>query len=227
MNATSAAPPKDGKLIWIIVGVVVVVAGIAALVVARGSGEEKAANQTGSVEVGEGDATGTTIEGAPADALPVYDAALAEDPAVGMTIPAVTGTGFDGEEVTIEPGGDAKILMFVAHWCPHCQDEVPRVVAALEEEPLPEGVELITVSTSVKPGADNYPPQDWLAREGVDGPILADDEDATVAATYGLSAFPYFVVVDSDGKVVARASGELSTEQFAALVDQAEAGAAA
>lgn len=224
MNASPAAPPKDGKLIWIIVGIVVVVAGIAAVVVARGSGQEKADNQTGTVQVGDGDATGTTIDGAPVGSLPVYDATLAEDPAVGMTIPSVSGTDFAGDEVAIAPGGDAKILMFVAHWCPHCQAEVPLIKEHLDESPLPDGVELITVSTSVKPGADNYPPQDWLASEDWEFPVIADDEASTVAAQFGLSAFPYFVAVDADGKVVARSSGELTTDQFDAMVDAAAGG---
>jgi thiol-disulfide isomerase/thioredoxin len=126
--------------------------------------------------------------------------------------------------VSIAPGGDAKVLLFVAHWCPHCQREVPRIQAYLDENPLPEGVELITVSTGVRPDGDNYPPSEWLAREGWQAPVLVDDDQGTVAATYGLSAFPYFVAVDSDGKVVARASGELSTEDFAALVDVAQQG---
>jgi thiol-disulfide isomerase/thioredoxin len=220
------APSSDGKLIWIVVGIVVVVAGVAALLVARNSTESDAGDQTASVQVGSSDeATETSLGEQPSQALPPFDANVADDPAVGMTIPTVDGVDFEGEAVSIAPGGDAKVLLFVAHWCPHCQREVPRIQAYLDENPLPEGVELITVSTGVRPDGDNYPPSEWLAREGWQAPVLVDDDQGTVAATYGLSAFPYFVAVDSDGKVVARASGELSTEDFAALVDVAQQGA--
>lgn len=92
----------------------------------------------------------------------------------------------------------------------------------LAENPLPDDVELITVSTSVEPSGGNYPPEAWLDREGWEAPTIADDEDSTIAATFGLSAFPYFVAVDADGKVVARATGELTADQFDAVVAQAQ-----
>ena len=91
---------------------------------------------------------------------------------------------------------------------------MPLLKEHLDDVPMPDDVELVTVSTSVKPGAENYPPKEWLDEEGWAAPVLADDDAGSVAQAYGLSAFPYFVVVDADGKVVARASGELSTDQF-------------
>jgi hypothetical protein len=56
--------------------------------------------------------------------------------------------------------------------------------------------------------------------------VIADDEAGTAATTFGLSAFPYFVAVDADGTVVARASGELTTDQFDDVVALAQGGAA-
>ena len=82
--------------------------------------------QTNTVSVGGSTTTaagGTTDTSETASgALPPYDATLAEDPAVGMTIPTVTGTDFDGNDITITgDDGKAKVIVFVAHWCPHCQ----------------------------------------------------------------------------------------------------------
>ena len=167
---------------------------------------------------GDGTTTAATADGS----LPKFDATVADDPAVGTTIPTVTGDTFDGDSVTIEADGKAKLLMFVAHWCPHCQREVPMLKAHLDDVPMPDDVQLLTVSTSVEPSADNYPPQEWLDRVGWEAPTLADDEAGTIAKAFGLSAFPYFVAVDADGKVVARASGELTAEQFDAVVAQAQ-----
>jgi hypothetical protein len=52
-------------------------------------------------------------------------------------------------------------------------------------------------------------------------PTLADSDDKQAADAFGLSAFPFFVAVDASGEVVARTSGELTTEQFADLLDRA------
>jgi thiol-disulfide isomerase/thioredoxin len=224
---TSPKPADGGSKIWIVAIVVVLIAGIVAVLAARGGGGGEEAGQTGTVEVGtDASSTDTTggsaEEGASAPALSRYDATLDEDPAIGQTIPTITGTGFGGETLTIAPDGTAKVILFVAHWCPHCQREVPRLVEHLADTPMPEGVELLTVSTSVEPGAENYPPEEWLDEEGWEAPVIADDEDGTIATTFGLSSFPYFVAVDADGEVVARASGELTTDQFDALVAQVQ-----
>jgi len=37
------------------------------------------------------------------------------------------------------------------------------------------------------------------------------------ADAFGLSAFPYFVAVDGSGKVVARTTGEITTDEFTNL----------
>ena len=43
--------------------------------------------------------------------------------------PRWTGQSFDGTPLAINPGdGKPKLVVFVAHWCPHCQAEVPRVL---------------------------------------------------------------------------------------------------
>jgi cytochrome c biogenesis protein CcmG, thiol:disulfide interchange protein DsbE len=204
---------SNGSALWIGVIVVVVVLGVLAVVFARGESDDDTASQVGTVDISASEeGTGP---------LPLFEDA-GDDPAVGATIPSVTGTSFEGDEITVEADGQAKVLLFVAHWCPHCQREVPRLTAHLDENPMPDDVELITISTSVKPEADNYPPQAWLEDEGWSAPVIADDEAATMAASFGLSGFPYFVVVDADGKVVERTSGELTTEQFDELVSAAQ-----
>lgn len=230
---TSPAPdqPRSTSAIWIGAVVVVALLALVAILASRDKGDEKVANQTNTVQVGgdssttaAGGSTSTDGEEPAADgSLPLYDA-TAEDTAVGMTIPTITGKDFDGNDITIGPDGKAKVILFVAHWCPHCQREVPLLKAHLDDNPMPDDVELLTVSTSVKPGADNYPPQEWLDSEGWSAPVLADDEASSAARQFGLSAFPYFVVVDADGKVVARASGEISTDQFDAAVTAAQEG---
>jgi protein-disulfide isomerase len=52
--------------------------------------------------------------------------------------------------------------------------------------------------------------------------VSPHSEEDAAAAAYGLSAVPFFVVVDDEGQVVFRVSGELDTPQLDALVDAAD-----
>ena len=146
-------------------------------------------------------------------ALPTFASATA-DPAIGSTIPTVTGATFDGKPVRIAPDGKAKIVLFVAHWCPHCRREVPLLTTELRRTPLPENVEMITISTGVNADAPNYPPSKWLADVHWPTPVLADDSGSDAAAAYGLSGYPYFVFVGADNRVQYRSSGEMSVADF-------------
>jgi cytochrome c biogenesis protein CcmG, thiol:disulfide interchange protein DsbE len=148
--------------------------------------------------------------------LPAY-AAGPDDPAVGRPIPSVDGASFDGTPVTIKSDGKPKLIVFLAHWCPHCQREVPVVQAWIDANGMPAGVELISVVTAIDPNRPNYPPDAWLARERWQVPVLVD-ADNQIANVYGLTAFPYWVAVGADGTVAQRLTGELTPEQLDALV---------
>jgi hypothetical protein len=69
----------------------------------------------------------------------------------------------------------------------------------------------------------NYPPSEWLADEGWSSPVMADAGNQAADA-YGLSAYPFWVAVGADGRVIHRATGELSTTQLESLFTQAESG---
>ena len=156
---------------------------------------------------------GIVLEG---DPLPEY-AGPTDDPAVGLPIPTVSATGMDGQPVSIGPG-KPTIVLFLAHWCPHCQREVPLVQDWVDAGGLPPEVDLIAVSTAFDPSAPNYPPADWLAREGWTAPTI-EDPDREIATAYGLSAFPYWVIADATGAVQLRLTGEQTVEQLDAIVE--------
>jgi cytochrome c biogenesis protein CcmG/thiol:disulfide interchange protein DsbE len=139
------------------------------------------------------------------------------DPAIGRTIPEVRGAGFDGRPLIVAPGGTAKLMIFLAHWCSHCQAEVPRIVDWLAAGRL-AGAELVAVSTGVDPNRPNYPPSAWLIEEAWTVPTIADDPSGGAAKAYGLTGYPYFVAVKADGTVAGRASGEQTLEQLQALI---------
>lgn len=168
--------------------------------------------------------SGTAATGEPAARIAISGAALpalpAEggDPAVGQQLPTLTGTSPSGEPVVIGPSGAPQVVAVMAHWCNHCQAEVPRIVDWLRTNDWPNGATLTTLSTAIDAARPNYPPSTWLAREGWTAPVLTDDAASSGLAALGIPSFPGFVFVNSDGTVAGRAVGELPMHQLAAMV---------
>ncbi|NNL68590.1 MAG: TlpA family protein disulfide reductase, partial [Acidimicrobiia bacterium] len=103
--------------------------------------------------------------------------------------------------------GKAKIIVFLAHWCPNCQQEVPEVTEWLEQNTVPENVEILSVATSISSARDNFPPSDWLEDENWPVPVILDSVASSVGVAYGVSAFPLWAMVDVDGNLVTRITG--------------------
>jgi thiol-disulfide isomerase/thioredoxin len=199
-------------------GGIVALLAVIAIVIGVTGGDDDDGGSDGGVNLQETAAVEVTGTALPRLADP------SADPAVGERAPTVTGVSFDGSPVTIAPNGEAQVIVFVAHWCPHCQAEVPVITQWLADNGQPEGVELRAVSTGVNAAAPNYPPSAWLEGEGWPIPTLVDEPDSVAANTFGLSAFPFFVAVNDQGEVVARISGELTIAQLEALVAAAREG---
>ncbi len=211
-GAVAAARKKGPPWLWIGVAAVVVVLLVGAIVFGGGSGDKSSTKTAAGLE----QTRPVTVTGTPLPKL-----AEGGDPAIGQEIPEVAGQSFDGTPVDIRNDGRAKLILFVAHWCPHCQREVPLLTSYLKSHPLPSGVDLYTVATATSPNQGNYPPSAWLAKVGWKAPVMADSTDTKAADAFGLPAFPYFVAVDGSGKVVARTTGEISTDDFAGLAAKA------
>lgn len=209
---TQVQPRRNRLLLWGGLAVIVVIAVVVALMTGGGSDASATKWEIAPVQV----------DGTP---LPRYDATQRPDPALGDTIPTLTGRSIDdGTPVTIGPGrGAPQMIVFVAHWCPHCQAEVPRLVA-LADDGVFDGVEVSAVATGTSADADNYPPSAWLQGEQWPFPVLADDADTDAARAYGLSAYPFFVLVHADGTVAGRGSGELPEAQIRANIKALKAG---
>ncbi|MDO8362790.1 MAG: TlpA disulfide reductase family protein [Actinomycetota bacterium] len=219
---------SKGFLIWAILGAVVVLVG--AIVFIATSGDDPAA---APVTTDSSGATVTTV------ALPVSQpvtitgeplpsfSSTEGDLAVGSTAPALTGLDFQGNEITIEPGTDGPyMVVFLAHWCPHCNDEVPVLNTWKLSGAVPVDLQVIGVATAVAETAANYPPAEWFSTVGWTWPVLVDEsqgegEAGKAAVAYGATGWPYFVIVGADGKVKARYSGEISANELTQIVDTA------
>jgi len=223
--ASNAGKGKSTAWIWIAIVGVVIAVGIVAIVAGRGtSSSGGSASPSGGTVVPSGklDYGQVVVSGTALTPKPESGA----DPMVGTVVPSVTGQQFDGKQLTISADGKPQIIMVVAHWCSHCQAEVPRVQKWLDKDGMPADVELVTVATSNDPAKGNFPAADWLRREKWSVPTIVDDKQGQAGAALGVSGFPYFIVTDAQGKVVYRTSGEITEDQWNALLVAARTGKA-
>jgi thiol-disulfide isomerase/thioredoxin len=215
---------------WLLPGLIVAaiaIAGVLALVLpgsgpTTGGSSSVPPSASGATTSG---ASSSAAAGAPTisgDPLPPFQGAVG-DAAVGVAVPTVRGADFSGKAVSIELDGRPKAIVFLAHWCPHCQAAVPLIQTWVSAGGVPDGVDLISVPTGIDPTRPNYPPDAWLQREGWTVPVLVDPSN-TVGQAYGLTAYPFWVFVDADGKVVARAVGEIAIPDLEAIIGRLTAG---
>lgn len=156
----------------------------------------------------------TAIEG---DFLPEFAGENDDNIARGLQAPVFSGPNENSEIVSLEKNGNAKVLLFLAHWCGYCQKEVPEVQEYIDLIGIPDGVEVIAVATSIDRARDNYPPHDWLKEEGWSEAQIYD-LDREIGTAYGLNAFPYWVFLDKELNVVARRTGNLPQDQVGQLL---------
>lgn len=223
---------KSTKVVIGVVVIAVVVALIVAIATSGGSSDDSSSNGAtdgssavtapgAASEVAAAENQPVTIEGQILD--PLGDPSA--DSAIGAPAPLLRGFSFDGRPVTIEPGdGRSYMVVFLAHWCPHCNAEVPRLIEWKNMGMVPDGLEVVGVSTGVAADRPNYPPSEWIVEKKWPWSVLADSVTQDAAMAYGVSGYPFFTIIGADGTVKMRASGEKSIEEIDALVDAALAG---
>jgi thiol-disulfide isomerase/thioredoxin len=138
----------------------------------------------------------------------------------GDTVASITGPEWSsGEEITIDfADGTPRLVMVWAHWCPYCQQELPGLVDLAATGGIPEGVELVTITTSIDPTRGN-PLDDYLSGLQPGFPVIVDG-DGRLAAALRTTAFPYWVIVAGDGTVLGSATGALPEGDPKRILDQ-------
>jgi cytochrome c biogenesis protein CcmG, thiol:disulfide interchange protein DsbE len=229
VQAPSAEQPKKAMpWLWIgLVALVLVAGGIA--IVSSGDDEvlsvgtvPTGTDAAGTVPAGTTPALGeskgevwpVTITGTPLDPL-----GAETDTAVGQQAPQLSGFTFDGSPVVVDPSKGPVMLVFLAHWCPHCNREIPELLKWKDSGAVPDDLQVIAVATAVNPDRDFYPPSSWIVDKGWTWPVLADSETSEAAQAMGVSGFPFSVIIGEDGTVLGRSSGELGQDGIQAWVD--------
>ena len=148
------------------------------------------------------------------ESLPFLETDVIEaDPALGRAAPVVIGLDYDGDPVRIDAAENGPtMVVVVAHWCPHCNDEIPVLNELRYQGAFPADLNIVGVSTSPRPDGSNFPPSDWLVEKNWQWPVVADGVDTEAgtfiaAEAYGVSGFPFVTLIDEDGNVAARWSG--------------------
>ncbi len=223
---------QRSRTIWIVAAVAAVVVFALVVTLALSSGGDDGTATAGQDKGAAGTVVPTgdviygtvSVEGTPIPALTPGSA----DTAIGGVVPTVTGQQFDGSPITIggaASNGKPTVVFGLAHWCPHCQKEVPFISSWLDDNGMPEDVNLVALSTGAMESRGNWTPDEWLIEEGWTIPTMADDETGTAAQAIGLSSFPYYLVYDADGKVIWRGSGERLTDaQWEPVLEAARTG---
>ena len=223
--------------IWAIIGVLILLA-IGGVVWATSGSDDSKSDNSGT------ETTGVDLSNLPTsqpvtvtgDALPTFDpdntgniAPVGGLPDLGAGLPAppLSGLDFQGDAVTIDPAANGPyMIVFLAHWCPHCNAEVPRLLDWKGSGGVPAELNVIGVATAVSSSAPNFPPAQWFSDKGWSWPVMVDESlgdglAGKAASVYGASGWPYFVIVGADGLVKARASGEVSVADLQVIVDDA------
>jgi cytochrome c biogenesis protein CcmG, thiol:disulfide interchange protein DsbE len=231
VRAASGGGRSSTTWLWVGLVALVVVVGVVAVLVGRSSDSGSSSGGSaspsggtvvpnGDLEYGSIDVLGTKLADAPASGTGAADTAL------GETIPTIKGTSFDGSQMAIAPDGQPQIIIVAAHWCPHCQAEVPRLQSWLDQNGMPTDVELVTIATANDSTRVNFPAGPWLRKEGWSVPTMIDDKESNAGQALGVTGYPAFIVVDKDGKVVFRTSGEITMPQWESLLEAARTGTA-
>ncbi|MCZ4496910.1 MAG: hypothetical protein JWM25_1495, partial [Thermoleophilia bacterium] len=126
-------PKRQLPVFWIVIGVLLL-GGIVALVATRPSDSDSAATKAaqGAPAFAEVEVTG--------DQVPAFT--TGDDPAVGEQLPTIAGTSTDDGPIRLDAADGAQVIVTLAHWCPHCQAEVPRIVDWAKDGGLPDGVKI-------------------------------------------------------------------------------------
>ena len=234
----SPTPPKHNLLwLWVGLGAVVVLA-LGFAVLSSGDdadlsvGSVPGTDQSGPVvttadqtaapdevppDEAQGEVWPVTVTGA---ALEAFDSE-GTDPAIGQTAPTLSGYTFDGSAVAIDPSKGPVMLVYLAHWCPHCNREIPELLAWKASGAVPADLQVVAVTTAVDPTRPNYPPSKWIVDMQWTWPVLADSQTQDAAVAMGLTSYPFVVILDTDGKVLTRWGGERGADGIQQAVDAA------
>jgi peroxiredoxin len=135
-------------------------------------------------------------------------ASSADAVAVSLIEPAT------GKPIPVEPGSTALHLVFFATWCPECLAELTRL-GEIEARWESQGYRLVLVAIPTRHTVERLAA--FAAAERPPGQLLFDEE-GQAADAWKAKRLPTHVLLDADGREVARA-GSLDGDFERAIAD--------
>jgi len=132
--------------------------------------------------------------------------------------PDLVGTTLDGEEFRLSDHlGEVVVLNVWASWCAPCRAEAPSLVAAAEELG-PLGVQFVGLDTR----DSDTSARGFVERFGIPYPNVIDRDgrlQLLFSDTLPPQAIPSTLVIDTEGRVAARALGKVSESSLRGIVE--------
>jgi peroxiredoxin len=133
---------------------------------------------------------------------------------VGQPAPDFTLESLSGDQVSLSDfRGQVVLLNLWATWCPSCKTEIPVLEAAYQAHKQ-DGLVVLGIDVGESAAAV----QPFVAQAGMTYPVLLDGE-RSLLGKYRALGLPVSIVIDGNGLVRARSSGELSRAGLEDLLD--------
>ena len=113
------------------------------------------------------------------------------------------------------------MIVLLAHWCPHCNAEIPRLNEWRDSGEIPDGLNIVGVSTGCRPDAPTSRRTSGSSTRTGSGRCSPTTTHGTAMAAYGGTSYPTMVLVDGNGDVFRRLSGEVPIDEIDQLVEVA------
>jgi len=132
------------------------------------------------------------------------------------TAPVLTGLTLDGENLQVPHGGIVVVNVW-ASWCAPCRAEAPTLAALAKKY---QGVVFVGVLTRDSEVAARA----FEKRFQIPYPTLVDDSVLLgFRDTLSANAIPSTIVIDKQGKVAARISGQITVASLSDLIEKIHA----
>lgn len=129
----------------------------------------------------------------------------------GQQAPTAPFLGLDGKSHTLaEYKGKYVLLSFFAYWCPHCQDDLPKIQAQFEAHKA-DNFAWVPIEASSDGQTETA---GFATTYHIDVPVFYDPTGA-IPKAFNISAFPTSCLMKPDGTLGPLVVGDISSdEQF-------------